>query len=106
MTLQEYQKRSADTVQTYNSKDQENYFLGYLGLAGEAGSVLTTLKKKLRDGSGFGNFNEKLKEELGDVLWYIAAIASHNNIKLEETAEFNLNKIEDRFNESELIGFP
>jgi NTP pyrophosphatase (non-canonical NTP hydrolase) len=102
MTLEEYQERSSETIQTYNSKDQENYFLGYLGLAGEAGTVLTTLKKKLRDGEGFGSFDNKLKEELGDVLWYIAAIASHNNIKLEEIALFNLQKTEDRYDENKL----
>src|SRR6185312_11691602 len=106
MTLEEYQKRAAKTVQTYNSKDQENYFLGYLGLAGEAGSVLTLLKKKVRDGEGFGQFKEKLKEELGDVLWYISSIASHNNVSLEEIAEMNLFKTVDRFEAINLISIP
>ncbi len=102
MTLEEYQLNAAKTVQTYNSKDQENYFLGYLGLAGEAGSVLTLLKKLIRDGTGFGGFNEKLKEELGDVLWYISSIASHNHISLEEIAKNNLDKTVDRFQEQDL----
>lgn len=106
MTLEEYQKRASGTVQTYNSKDQENFFLGYLGLAGEAGSVLTTLKKLIRDGEGFGSFNDKLKEELGDVLWYISSIASHNNISLEEIAQINIDKIEDRFKETNLLDIP
>ncbi|MEZ0542548.1 nucleoside triphosphate pyrophosphohydrolase family protein [Fibrella arboris] len=106
MTLDEYQNKSKSTVQTYNSKDQENYFLGYLGLAGEAGSVLTTLKKSIRDGVGFGSFEDKLKEELGDVLWYISAIASHYNISLEEIAEVNLLKTHDRFEELDLLNIP
>ncbi|WP_026898218.1 nucleoside triphosphate pyrophosphohydrolase family protein [Daejeonella oryzae] len=106
MTLEEYQKKSVCTVQSYNSKDQENYFLGYLGLAGEAGSVLTTLKKLIRDGEGFGSFKEKLTEELGDVLWYISSIASHNNISLEEIAAINLLKTQDRFEELDLISIP
>lgn len=106
MTLEEYQKRSGGTVQSYNSKDQENYFLGYLGLAGEAGSVLTTLKKLIRDGEGFGSFNEKLTEELGDVLWYISSIASHNNISLEKIAAVNLLKTQDRFEELDLMKIP
>lgn len=97
MTLNEYQKEATKTLQTYTSLDQENFFLGYLGLAGEAGSVLTTLKKVIRDGEGFCNFGEKLKEELGDVLWYIASIASHHGILLEDVATMNLVKTQDRF---------
>lgn len=106
MTLEEYQNKAVGTIQSYNSKDQENYFLGYLGLAGEAGSVLTTLKKLIRDGEGFGSFNEKLTEELGDVLWYISSIASHNNISLEDIAKVNLSKTQDRFEELDLLSIP
>ena len=102
MTLTEYQNEAAKTLQSYTSKDQENFFLGYLGLAGEAGSVLTTLKKQIRDGDGFGSFKERLAEELGDVLWYIASIASHNNLSLEEIAKNNLVKTKDRFEEKDL----
>jgi NTP pyrophosphatase (non-canonical NTP hydrolase) len=106
MTLKEYQEQTTNTIQTYNSKDQENYFLGYLGLAGEAGSVLTNLKKLMRDGDGFGSFKDRLTEELGDVLWYISAIASHNKIDLEDIAKINLEKTQDRFKEVELTKIP
>ena len=106
MTLEEYQFKAEKTIQSYNSKDQENYFLGYLGLAGEAGSVLTLLKKRIRDGEGFGEFKQKLKEEPGDVLWYISSIASHNNISLEEIAEMNLYKTVDRFETIDLQNIP
>jgi NTP pyrophosphatase (non-canonical NTP hydrolase) len=106
MTLNEYQISAVDTIQSYRSKDQENYYLGYLGLAGEAGTVLTTLKKKIRDGDGFGSFKENLKEELGDVLWYIAAIAKHNELELEEIAQHNLEKTIDRFKEINLKDIP
>jgi NTP pyrophosphatase (non-canonical NTP hydrolase) len=106
MNLDEYQQQATATVQSYNSKDQENFLLGYLGLAGEAGSVLTTLKKSIRDGDGFGSFNEKLTEELGDVLWYVSAIASHYGISLEKIAKINLSKTQDRFKELELKNIP
>jgi NTP pyrophosphatase (non-canonical NTP hydrolase) len=106
MTLEEYQEKTLSTIQSYNSKDQENYFLGYLGLAGEAGSVLTTLKKFIRDGDGFGVFKESLKEELGDVLWYVATIASHNQINLNDIAEANILKTRDRFQQIALKEVP
>jgi uncharacterized protein YabN with tetrapyrrole methylase and pyrophosphatase domain len=50
-------------------------------------------------------FNEKLKEELGDVLWYISTIASQHNIKMDEIAEGNLKKINDRFSDGDLRSF-
>jgi NTP pyrophosphatase (non-canonical NTP hydrolase) len=106
MTLNEFQEKAKATVQSYTSSDQENFFLGYLGLAGEAGSVLTALKKLIRDGEGFGSFKDKLTEELGDVLWYVAAIASHNEITLEEIARLNLAKTDDRFTEQDLLKIP
>ena len=67
---------------------------------------MTTLKKKIRDGDGFGSFKESLKEELGDVLWYIAAIAAHNELKLEEIAADNLHKTIDRFEHIKLKDIP
>ncbi|XHR95578.1 MazG nucleotide pyrophosphohydrolase domain-containing protein [Mucilaginibacter sp. UC70_90] len=106
MNLDEYQQQATATVQSYDSKDQENFFLGYLGLAGEAGSVLTTLKKSIRDGDGFGSFNEKLTEELGDVLWYVSSIASHYGISLEDIAKINLAKTQDRFKVLDLQSIP
>ncbi|KQS92089.1 nucleoside triphosphate pyrophosphohydrolase family protein [Chryseobacterium sp. Leaf394] len=106
MTLNDFQKIASSTLQSYNSKDQENFFLGFLGLAGEAGSVLTTLKKLIRDGEGFDSYRDKLTDELGDVLWYISAIASHHNINLEEIAARNLNKVKDRFDIIDLKSIP
>lgn len=106
MTLDEYQSLATKTIQSYKSEDQENFYLGYLGLAGEAGSVLTLLKKRIRDGEGFGSFKNNLKEELGDVLWYITAIASHYDISLEEVASENLAKTQDRYQELDLLKLP
>lgn len=106
MTLDEYQSKASSTVQQYKSTDQKNFFMGYLGLAGEAGSVLTTLKKLIRDGDGFGSFENSLKEELGDVLWYVSSIASHYNFSLEEVAKQNLLKTHDRYEKLDLLSIP
>lgn len=106
MTLDEYQSKAKGTIQSYCSTDQDNFFLGYLGLAGEAGSVLTTLKKLIRDGDGFGSFQERLKEELGDVMWYIASIASHYELSLKDIAEINLAKTYDRYEIIDLSRVP
>jgi hypothetical protein len=68
--------------------------------------VLTLLKKHIRDGEGFGNFKNYLIEELGDVLWYVTAIASHYDINLEEIASENLAKTQDRYHDIDLTKLP
>jgi NTP pyrophosphatase (non-canonical NTP hydrolase) len=68
-----------------------------LGLAGEAGELLSEYKKHLRDGESHQLFKERVSEELGDLLWYIANVATKFNLTLEEIAEGNLRKIRDRW---------
>lgn len=80
-------------------KKNVNY-LG-LGLTGEAGEVAEKLKKLLRDGSI--NKNEVLKE-LGDVLFYTTALANAFGFGLEEVAQANINKLQDRKNRNVLSG--
>lgn len=101
MDFNDYQEKAKITIQKYNTDDTANIVIPYLGIVGEAGSVLSELKKKLRDGDSYSNFKNKLKEELGDVLWYIAAIASQNGIELNHIADENINKILDRFSEKD-----
>jgi NTP pyrophosphatase (non-canonical NTP hydrolase) len=69
-----------------------------LGLAGEAGEVANIVKKIQRDHGGVINDDTraKLKDELGDVLWYISACADELGITLGEIAEYNLDKLANR----------
>lgn len=68
-----------------------------LGLAGEAGEVADLVKKAVFHQQGLDK--EKIKRELGDVLWYIAAVCSGLQISLEEVAELNIEKLKARFPE-------
>lgn len=97
MEFSNYQLEAKKTIQDYIKGKESNKMVPFLGLIGEAGSVITELKKNLRDGNAYTNYNNKLKEELGDVLWYISTIATENQIDLEEIAKNNLAKIKDRF---------
>lgn len=97
MEFNEYQQKAKETIQDSALDEKHNETVPFLGIIGEVGSVVTQLKKKLKDGESYIAFKEKLKEELGDVLWYISTIASHNKIMLNEVAEQNLSKIHDRF---------
>ena len=68
-----------------------------LGLAGEAGGLLSEYKKYLRDGSAHKLFKQRVGEELGDILWYVANIARKFDLRLGEIAEGNIAKIKDRW---------
>ena len=66
-----------------------------LGIAGEAGEVADYLKKVL--GHGHELDLTKLAKELGDVLWYVAALATMHGLKLDDIATTNINKLRERF---------
>ena len=97
MDFRDYQEEASKTIQTYMAEGEVNEVIPFLGIIGEAGSVISEFKKKLRDGKSYTNYTNKLKEELGDVLWYISAIATQNELNLNDIALGNIQKIRDRF---------
>ncbi len=68
-----------------------------LGLASETGSILNVYKKYLRDGIDLSANLDLLREELGDLLWYVAAIATACGLSLDEIARVNLERTRDRY---------
>lgn len=64
-------------------------------LSGEAGEVSELLGKHY--GHGHDLDEEELTKELGDVLWYVAAIAKKFNIKLSVVATRNIQKLQKRY---------
>jgi len=95
MNFKEYQKKAIKTA-IYGTGNKIIY--PALGLANEAGEVLGKIKKVLRDKEG--NFDEEsrkqISDEIGDVLWYMAALSNDIDIDLEIIAINNLSKLEDR----------
>jgi NTP pyrophosphatase (non-canonical NTP hydrolase) len=69
-----------------------------LGLCGEAGEVADKVKKVIRDRNG--EFSPEviaaLELELGDVLWYVAQLATELGLELEQVAQANLDKLASR----------
>lgn len=65
-------------------------------LAGEVGEVLSLEAKLIRDGGSIDEYRAKLKKELGDVLWHIAAIARDNGMDLTDIAVGNIDKLANR----------
>jgi len=72
------------------------------GLCAETGEVADKIAKYYR---GDGDIDvDGLKKELGDVLWFISELSRHLNIKLEEVAVANLQKLKDRQQRNALRG--
>ena len=96
MTFEEYQSEASVTA--LYPKRMSNLEYPTLGLAGEAGEVANIVKKIQRDHGGVitDEVRGKLKDELGDVLWYISACADELGLTLNEVAEFNVNKLAKR----------
>jgi len=98
MRFNEYQEEAKKTA-IY----PEQYKVVYpaLGLAGEAGEVAEKVKKHIRDGV----LNvEDLKKELGDVLWYVSALAADLDLDLDDVAAANLEKLRSRRARGVIVG--
>ena len=103
MDLSEYQRASRRTAEYPRAA-----WLSYpaLGLAGEAGEVAEHAKKAIRDDGAqvTEERREALAKELGDVLWYVAQLASELGLDLDEVAQMNLEKLLSRQRRGVLSG--
>ena len=95
-TFAVYQRESRKTWSVIHTDHSIVY--PTLGLTNEAGEVAGKIKKIFRDRNGEINEadREALKQELGDVLWYLTQICTELDLTLEEVAEANLTKLFSR----------
>jgi NTP pyrophosphatase (non-canonical NTP hydrolase) len=93
MTLDEYQHLAARTIGTRTPTDQLSNMA--LGLAGEAGETADMLKKHLFHGKPLDA--DAVIKELGDVLWYVAGMATAIGASLDEVAQRNVEKLRTRY---------
>lgn len=101
MNINTYQQEAAKTA-IYSNK----LIYPTLGLAGEAGEIANKVKKILRDNSGEleEGVRQNLISELGDVLWYVAALATDLKTELSEVANKNIEKLNSRKNRGTIGG--
>jgi NTP pyrophosphatase (non-canonical NTP hydrolase) len=100
----EYQSRSRETA-VYPDAGH-NIVYPALGLCGEAGETAEKVKKAIRDDGGTltEERREAIAAELGDVLWYVAQLATEAELDLEEIAAANLGKLASRRERNVLHG--
>ena len=104
MLLNDYQLESRSTARYPDAGN--NLIYPTLGLTGEAGEVADKVKKLIRDRGGVVDqqFTEDVALELGDVLWYVAQLATELGLTLEQVASANLGKLQSRSQRGTLQG--
>lgn len=119
MTLNEYMEQAMTTCTESSMND--TYLL--FGLMAEVGELADKVAKAKRKGiinidddnilpalptkespRDFNDFVEGFAKELGDVLWFVAMIAKHAGLTLEEVAQLNLAKLADRAKRGVIVG--
>lgn len=83
MTLDDYQ-RQAFAFSRIDWDDPHERHIASLGLIGELGSLAAEVKKGIREGEAYTDFKKNLQQEFGDVLWYLAALASYVGLRLSD----------------------
>lgn len=97
MEFNEYQKRALETA-----IHDKKYKIIYpaIGIGNESGEILGKIKKWMRGDDGDGDMSkerkEAIKDELGDVLWYMAILAHDLGIPFDDVAKINLAKLKSR----------
>jgi len=108
MNIQEYADKAITTLSdNYDYGDISPQLMGQvLGLAGESGEVVEKIKKLLRDKRGMLEESDKtdILKELGDILWYVNAVAHLLGSSLEDVARMNNEKLLSRKERHQLHG--
>ncbi|MFN2130191.1 MAG: nucleoside triphosphate pyrophosphohydrolase family protein [Anaerolineae bacterium] len=96
MRMDEYQQLA---LRTAGHREDRQQVLTYtaLGLTGESGEVAEMIKKAFYHGHALEK--EALSQELGDVLWYLAVMASGLGLSLDQIASENIDKLRARYPE-------
>lgn len=97
-TFSEYQKMVERT------DERKQRAVALMGLVGEIGDLHSMMKKLLLQKDN-PSFRSELREEFGDVLWYLTSLASLYRIPLQEIAESNAEKVESLYTAGSVIVF-
>lgn len=89
MNFNEYQQKAmAFRLESANSP------YAFMGLVGEVGELYGAIAKAMRDDTEIDQ--EYVKKELGDILWFVAAITTDMNLNLSDVANKNIEKLGGR----------
>lgn len=105
MNLDEYQEEASRTA-IFPNELPEFLEVGQvytvLGQSGETGEIDEKLKKAIREDDE--QYIEEMRDEVGDTLWYLSQVCEEFDWSLEDIAEDNLAKLQDRQERGQLTG--
>ena len=94
MDLKTYQAEALKTA-IYPKENAVAYAV--LGIVGEAGEIANKVKKILRGDKNVAELKEQTIAEIGDVMWYLAALAHELDTDLSTIASDNIKKLHSRY---------
>jgi len=101
-TFTEYQRNAIKTLNPALDTFDKRLINCALGLTGESGEVAEVVKHYLTkthemcEENGEQKVRDKIKKELGDILWYIAAACHLLDVDMGEVAKANNEKLKNR----------
>lgn len=109
MATTETASQSIETFAAYQkmverTDERRQRAVALMGLVGEIGDLHSMMKKLLLQKDN-PSFRSELREEFGDVLWYLTSLASLYKIPLQEIAESNAAKAESLYSSGKSIDF-
>lgn len=93
-----FQNEDIDEILEKHETEFNRLVYPVLGLVGEAGEIANKLKKVARDNEGRWepDLTEDYEKEVGDVLWYVAAVATGLKSSLGTIGGKNIAKLFSR----------
>lgn len=95
MTPEQYTKEALRTLYPDLTVNERLSLCG-LGLCGESGEIADILKKFLHHRNGKPLDVDKVKDELGDVLWYMVVLCDTLGFTMEDAMQANADKLNRR----------
>lgn len=98
MTFNDYENATNRAIPTHDNK-KDAILHWCIGLSEEAGEVMSVIKHHYYGGEELNKLD--LVKEIGDVLWYVAALCRETNINMEACAQLNAEKLIHRYPDDE-----
>lgn len=97
LPLSQHDSETCLTLPTWFEEDKYGEYVihAIIGAATETGELLEALQKVVINGEAFDEVN--MREEVGDVFWYLAALAHTCNFTFEDAQRVNIAKLRARY---------
>mgnify|MGYP003388481377 CR=1 FL=1 len=104
MTIVDFKKYQEEARKTAGYPEEHKIVYPTMGLVGEAGELANKVKKLMRGDTNRDELIEGIKGEMGDVLWYLSALADDVGISLADIAAGNIEKLHSRLARGKIKG--